>query len=396
MQGITEIQLSKRTSIGKLIAQYLKNRSHKKPVNITLEGLLFNRILDATEELVDRTVKKIGISKTVTDTQKEETVSSLLEEIIVEPEKLDNKSSQTASAQIRNFIYTANENSESQIESYLKRRAITLLRKFSEGESAEYIKVLNNTRKALDRLTDKKITANPKSKYYSIKPGSTTCFDEKKHKLKIVNLLNVGEKPKISTIIIKILTNNEDFLFTANDLAKLIAPIKTGKTPHNDIIIQNIVDIDDPEQKSYREIGVENNTEEIAAGKDYFKYFIQSEMSDTLTGKSSKAKEKKLALLAMMCHTQPDFFYEANVFTENQRNMPLIDCAENFLNDKRFFNSIELRTVSRSTAHNRLKEATNSLKTALIELSAEEKKSFIKELSGYLTNEFLIMTGEKK
>lgn len=58
MQGITEIQLSKRTSIGKLIAQYLKNRSHKKPVNITLEGLLFNRILDATEELVDRTVKK--------------------------------------------------------------------------------------------------------------------------------------------------------------------------------------------------------------------------------------------------------------------------------------------------------------------------------------------------
>jgi len=396
MQGITEIQLSKRISIGKLIAEYLKNRNHKKPVNIPFEGLLFNRILDATEALVEKTIRKLGISKTVTDTQKEETVSSLLEEIIVEPEKLDNKSSKTTSTQIRNFIYTANENSKSQIESYLKRRTMTLLRKFSEGESTEYIKILNNTRKALKNLTDKKIIANSKSKYYSIKLDSTKCFDEKTHKLKIVNLLNVGKKPKIRAIIIQILTNNEDFLFTANDLAKLIAPIKIGKTPNNDIIIQNKVANNDSEQEYDREIGAKYNTEEIAAGKDYFEYFIRSEMSDTLTSKSSKAKEKKLALLAMMCHTQPDFFCEAGIFTEEQKNMPLIDCTENFLNDKRFFNSIELRTVSRSTAHNRLKEATISLKTALIELSAEEKKSFIKELSGYLTNEFLIMTGVKK
>src|SRR5574344_433024 len=143
MQVITDTQNSKNASIGKLIKDYLNARNHKSSLNIKNESALFAKLLTATDAIIENTIKKIGIAKTVTDTQKEETSSSLLEEIILEPCKLNTKSSQTVSSQIRSFIYTEDKNFEAQIEIYLRKRVITLLRKYSEDENAEYIKVLN-------------------------------------------------------------------------------------------------------------------------------------------------------------------------------------------------------------------------------------------------------------
>lgn len=297
------------------------------------------------------------------------------------------------SSQIRSFIYTEDKNFEAQIEIYLRKRAITLLRNYSEGENAEYIKVLNNTRKALNRLVENNKITKSKKDFYSIKAENTNCFNENAHKLKLVNLLNKGEKAKISTIIVKILSDNENLLFSANDLAKVITPIITNRIPNNEIIIQNKVNDNGSEPKTEADFGTYCRAEEIITGKDYFEYFLQSEISDTLTGNSLKAKEKKLALIALMHYSQPGYFFETDVFTEEQKTLSLTDCTANFLNDKRFCGSTNMKSVSRSTANNRLKDASNSLKIALIGLSTEERKSFLRELSGYLTKEFLRMTG---
>lgn len=393
MQVITDTQNSKNASIGKLIKDYLNARNHKSSLNIKNESALFAKLLTATDAIIENTIKKIGIAKTVTDTQKEETSSSLLEEIILEPCKLNTKSSQTVSSQIRSFIYTEDKNFEAQIEIYLRKRVITLLRKYSEDENAEYIKVLNNTRKALNRLVENKRIKKSKKDFYSIKAENTNCFNENAHKLKLVNLLNKGEKAKISTIIVKILSDNENLLFSANDLAKVITPIITNRIPDIEIIIQNKVNDNGSEPKTEADFGTYCRAEEIITGKDYFEYFLQSEISDTLTGKSSKAKEKKLALIALMHYSQPGYFFETDIFTEEQKKLPLTDCTVNFLNDNRFCGSTNIKSVSRSTANNRLKDASNSLKIALIGLSTEERKSFLRELSGYLTKEFLRMTG---
>jgi|GEM_PF-2591961 len=393
MQVITDTQTSKNARIGKLIKDYLNSRNHKNSLNIKNESALFAKLLTATDAIIENTIKKIGIAKTVTDTQKEEASSSLLEEIILEPCKLNTKSSQTVSSQIRSFIYTEDKNFEAQIEIYLRKRAITLLRNYSEGENAEYIKVLNNTRKALNRLVENNKITKSKKDFYSIKAENTNCFNENAHKLKLVNLLNKGEKAKISTIIVKILSDNENLLFSANDLAKVITPIITNRIPNNEIIIQNKVNDNGSEPKTEADFGTYCRAEEIITGKDYFEYFLQSEISDTLTGNSLKAKEKKLALIALMHYSQPGYFFETDVFTEEQKTLSLTDCTANFLNDKRFCGSTNMKSVSRSTANNRLKDASNSLKIALIGLSTEERKSFLRELSGYLTKEFLRMTG---
>lgn len=72
MQVITDTQTSKNARIGKLIKDYLNSRNHKNSLNIKNESALFAKLLTATDAIIENTIKKIGIAKTVTDTQKEE------------------------------------------------------------------------------------------------------------------------------------------------------------------------------------------------------------------------------------------------------------------------------------------------------------------------------------
>lgn len=370
------------TSIGKTILEFLT-----KPIDSSFDTEQYNSLCETSLQIINKIIVQQNLDKVVTSLQKDRTVDQLLLEIITKPEDFEkdstcDKSSITTSAQIR-YIAETSKAPELSIYSYLLKRGLTLLKSFAEGTSKEYLELLQKIKQAVrarfQTLQFKKRGIN----YIAYTLNSNTCYIPDFHDLTIPEI-PIDKNAKIDFILVNILKANEQYYFRLKDLVTIIAKLMMSEKSEVSFDSEDI-------QKT-----LSNNSSNKS---DYSNMSVALESMDLLIKCHSEnealANQSEMALLAYFCKVLSGYFSN-DILTDEQKKMPLTDCVENFLNDKRFIHLQKRNRFERTTAYTRLKYAQNSLQNAMSDLSAEERLSFIKEYCKHLEKRFIELTGGDK
>ena len=368
-------------SIGKIIFDFLTRKADS-----VFDAQSYGNIVEASTQIVGTIINRQNLNSVVTPFQKEKTVDQLVLEIIEKPEDLENdencdKSSITTSAQIR-YIAETSKVPELAIYSYLLKRSLTLLKSFAEGSSKEYLELLQkikSTIRAKNISTSKRQGTN----CIAYSANSNICYIPDFHKLTIPEM-PCDKELKIGPILENILKANEEYYFRQKDLMAIIAELM----------------MKDKSALSYEDEAVQKTLSNKSALKtDGFNKNIAIETMNNLIKCQSEnetlVNQSEMALLAYFCKVVSGYFSE-EILTEEQKRLPLTDCIEKFLNDKRFINLLKRGRIERTTAHTRLKNAQTSLQNIMNDLSAEERSFFVKEYCKHLEKRFIELTGGDK
>ena len=369
------------TFIGKTILEFLT-----KPKGFSFDTEQYHNLCEASTQIITRIIIQQNLDKVVTSLQKDRTVEQLLLEIITKPEDFEkdstyDKNSITTSAKIR-YITETSKAPELSIYSYLLKRGLTLLKSFAEGNSKEYLELLQRI----------KFTIRGKFQAFQIKKkgisylanslNSAICYIPDYNDLAIPEI-SIDKNTKIDSILVNIFKANEQYYFRLKDLVTIIAKLMMSE--------KSEVSFDSEDIQKTLSVNSSNKS-------DYSNMSIALESMDLLIKCHSEnealANQAEMAMLAYFCKVVSGYFSE-DILTDEQKKLPLTDCIENFLNDKRFIH-LQKRRFERTTAYTRLKYAQNSLQNAMSDLSAEERLSFIKEYCKHLEKRFIELTGGDK
>ncbi|MBP5470973.1 MAG: hypothetical protein J6Z11_17220, partial [Candidatus Riflebacteria bacterium] len=220
--------------------------------------------------------------------------------------------------------------------------------------------------------------------YIASSKESKICYIPKFHELTIPEIA-LDKKSKIPQVIDIILKANEEYYFRPDDFIHIIAKLMMKeKTPlsYENEAVQKVLS-----NTTSRKTDVFNVNITIETLNNLIKCHLGNE--------TPLAYQFEMVLLAYFCKVISGYFSE-EILTEEQKRMPLTDCIENFLNDKRFIHLQNNNRISRTMAHTRLKNAQNSLQNVMSDLSAEERLFFVKEYCKHLEKRFIELTGGDK
>ena len=370
------------TYIGKTIFEFLK-----KPNGSSFDTEQYHNLFEASTQIITRIIIQQNLDKVVTPLQKDRTVDQLLLEIITKPEDFEkdltyDKSSITTSAQIR-YIAETSKAPELSIYSYLLKRGLTLLKSFAEGNSKEYLELLQRIKQTIKAKFNALQYKNKGISYMACSLNSAICYIPDYNDLTIPEI-SIDKETKIDFILLNILKANEQYYFRLKDLVTIIAKLMMSE--------KSEVSLDNKETLKT----INNN---FSNKSDYSNLNIAKESMNFLIKCHSEnetlANQSEMALLAYFCKILSGYFSE-DILTDEQKRLSLTDCVENFLNDKRFIHLQKGNKIERTTAYTRLKYAQNSLQNAISDLSTEEKLLFIKEYCKHLEKRFMELTGGDK
>ena len=368
------------TFIGKTILEFLT-----KPDGSSFDTEQYNSLCEVSLLIINKIIAQQNLNNVITPFQIEKTVDQLFLEITTKPENFEkdstsDKSSITTSAQIR-YIAETSKAPELSIYSYLLKRGLTLLKSFAEGCSKEYLELLKRIKQVVKFQNTFQFKKNGIS-YWASSLNSNICYIPDFHDLTIPEI-PIDKNTKINFILEKFLKANEQYFFRLKDLVTIIAKLMMSE--------KSEVSFDSEDIQKTLSVNSSNKS-------DYSNMSIALESMDLLIKCHSEnealANQAEMAMLAYFCKVVSGYFSE-DILTDEQKKLPLTDCIENFLNDKRFIH-LQKRRFERTTAYTRLKYAQNSLQNAMSDLSAEERLSFIKEYCKHLEKRFIELTGGDK
>ena len=363
------------------------------------------------QKTIENEINRLGLSRVVTDQQKESTQSDLLKEIVIPPKNYETFIKDT----LANESYTVKEQEQlvkqakiskhvssiireiSELEdtpapfiqSYLLKRIFTLLKQNAEEKSKEYISLNNKIKKAINALKATNIIFEPIKRHFTVSNKPTAIFNPKLSTINTSEELEdelKKEKHNLQNYILAFLRANYIYSFSVRDITTYAASmfLKEKETEQTAKKYNN-----NTESTEYE---IESKSDDDPTAK-----IMADDAMNTLKSRATQNKayiQSEIALLAYLYRIVPKYFRNT-ILTEEQLKEEETNCIKNFLNDKRFydFNKSE---VERTTANNRKKTGLDLLKSHLIDLTVVAQEIFIKSCCEYLEEKYINTLGEKR
>jgi predicted transcriptional regulator len=356
-------------TIGHNIIDFLSTRC-------TEESMI--RLQNNIEEAVNKTVKSHGLAKVADGLQIEQTINQLFEELTLEIQVLierSNKKGSKISSQHKLLEAAKNatlKNEPYHLSNYFKMRCLSLLKHYTPEKNKAYLKANQTVKSALIYLAKK-------GEIHKIKQGRTNVYSITKtgaqpisQNLEVKEIISRDLKGYKSKHILELLRKNSGYAFTSSDISpavvQMMAVPAAGKGKQGaSKYINNIYELS----------SFDFSREVKAIAAQEFDRFLR-----TLNLNEERTKQELMAMLVLAVSHSPERF-KKTILSAEQQKMGTTNCVKSFLNDSRFSN-LFLKSVSRTTAHYRLKAAEEKLKNLLKNNCAKTQSMLVTMVNGHL------------
>ncbi|GEM_PF-4204100 len=366
------------SKFGKCIERFLVSKGNSR-----IQA--FSELIKSVDEMVARIVISTGLKKVVTEKQQNETALHLIKEIITEPcdfktlnQTQNPPLSNRFSEFIREKVLLQPENYHAIIQAYTFSRIRTLLREYADQRGKNYILFNNRTKNNLKSLQKKGLAFEARKNYWSANENPIEFCRTIKSVLPLQVPVNY---PEFNLKKNHYADSIKNFLHLPNHKNRAFA-----RKLITEFFFNNFV----PEAR--------NSFENHEAVNQNFSFIIKAEAEEALKlfleenqVNNTETQQIFMAGLAHLCHSCPKYL-KKNPLNKKQLEKPVVDCVEDFLNDRRFNRLNNWKPPKRSTANNRLKSFQIRVQCKIQDLPHESRLIFIKGLTKQLFRIFVALS----